>query len=302
MYNDNEMNPYWPVFKNIESEFSKLMFYIHINDKQLSVYSTKIAELILRSAIEIESIVKELYVKNAEGEIKSTDKLKFDYDILDGLLIPKWVLDKKVVVVSSPNCFLEQRELFPFIKENEAKTFSWNKAYQGLKHDRAKSIKSGNIKTLFNILAALYVLNLYYKDEKPIRLNEDSNGHNLSPNIGSEVFSINIARWGGMDGNGEIHKAHDYDKSVYYVRMTKETEKIVSESFAAWNRKINELGFQNPKVLEYLQKTPETERPRLWLMDALGTDFTKITQEAGRQCPPMLDKARYEAVLNRNQA
>ena len=44
------MNIYWPVFKNIESEFSKLTYDIHIDDDQLTVYSSKITDLILRSA------------------------------------------------------------------------------------------------------------------------------------------------------------------------------------------------------------------------------------------------------------
>ena len=62
------MNFYWPIFKNLENEFSKLMYDIHIDDEQLNVYSSKISDLILRSAIEIESISKELYYSNGGTE------------------------------------------------------------------------------------------------------------------------------------------------------------------------------------------------------------------------------------------
>lgn len=58
------MNIFWPVYKNLEAEFLKLMYYIHIDDSQLNVYSSKIAELLLRTVVEIESISKKLYSEN----------------------------------------------------------------------------------------------------------------------------------------------------------------------------------------------------------------------------------------------
>ena len=54
-------NMYWPVYKNIEREFLKIAEYINICDEQLKVYSFHIADLIIRCAIEIEAISKELY-------------------------------------------------------------------------------------------------------------------------------------------------------------------------------------------------------------------------------------------------
>ena len=51
---------YWQVFKNIEREFLQLADVIHIDDKQLGVYSMKIADLLIRTVIEIEAISKEL--------------------------------------------------------------------------------------------------------------------------------------------------------------------------------------------------------------------------------------------------
>ena len=43
------MNTFWPVYKNLETEFLKITYYIHIDNEQLSVYSSKIAELLLRT-------------------------------------------------------------------------------------------------------------------------------------------------------------------------------------------------------------------------------------------------------------
>lgn len=57
-------NYYWAVYKNLERELSDLSNLIHIDDKQLNVYSIKIAELLLRTVVEIESISKTLYFQN----------------------------------------------------------------------------------------------------------------------------------------------------------------------------------------------------------------------------------------------
>jgi hypothetical protein len=56
------MNTYWPVYKNLEAEFNRLATYIHIDDNQLTTYSSKIADLILRTVVEIESLSKKMYI------------------------------------------------------------------------------------------------------------------------------------------------------------------------------------------------------------------------------------------------
>jgi len=57
----NTPNLFWPVYKNLEKELLTLSHYVHISDDQANVYSMHIAELIIRCAVEIESISKELY-------------------------------------------------------------------------------------------------------------------------------------------------------------------------------------------------------------------------------------------------
>ena len=54
------MNIYWPVYANLEKGVDELAFAIHIDDSQLGVYSSRITDLILRAAAEIESLSKEL--------------------------------------------------------------------------------------------------------------------------------------------------------------------------------------------------------------------------------------------------
>lgn len=173
------MNVFWPVYKNLESEFLKMTHFIHIDDIQLNVYSSKIAELLLRTVVEIESISKVLYIKN--GGTK-TDFIKYDEDAIK-LLKQNWLIEQKTILITSHNCFITCNELYPFIKDVQRTgksnmTYKWNNAYQNIKHDRAKYLKDANIENLLSGMAALFLLNLYYSDIK-FDLEKDYKGLSL---------------------------------------------------------------------------------------------------------------------------
>ena len=85
-------NLYWSVYKNLEKELIELSNHIHIDDKQLNVYSMKIAELLLRTVVEVESLAKELYLCN-DGSKGDDKDLYFDTDCLE-FLRQKWNLSK----------------------------------------------------------------------------------------------------------------------------------------------------------------------------------------------------------------
>lgn len=79
-------NLYWPVYKNLEKKLLKLAECVHFADDQLNVYSMHIADLIVRCAVEIESLSKELYCRwgimepvDSEGNKRD---LYFDTDCL----------------------------------------------------------------------------------------------------------------------------------------------------------------------------------------------------------------------------
>lgn len=81
-----KFNSYWPVYKNLEDETLEVAKYNQFDDDQLDVYSMKIADLLVRCAVEIESLSKELYWSN--GGQKQYDlngnerKLYFDTDCI----------------------------------------------------------------------------------------------------------------------------------------------------------------------------------------------------------------------------
>ena len=55
------LNLYWPVYKNLEKEVLELSNQVHFDDTQLSIYSVKISDLLIRCSVEIESISKDLF-------------------------------------------------------------------------------------------------------------------------------------------------------------------------------------------------------------------------------------------------
>ena len=59
---------YWQVYLNLEREFLQLTDTIYVNDTQQDVYSMKIADLLIRTVIEIEALAKELYLTNGNGD------------------------------------------------------------------------------------------------------------------------------------------------------------------------------------------------------------------------------------------
>ena len=58
------MNLYWLVYKNLEKELLVLSNQIHFDDHQLTVYSVKISDLLIRCSVEIESLAKDLFLAN----------------------------------------------------------------------------------------------------------------------------------------------------------------------------------------------------------------------------------------------
>ena len=169
-------NLFMPIYKNLEKETLKLSEDIFFNDEQLTVYSIKIAELLVRTVVEIESLSKELYFNNG-GPHKYTADGKEDFIFFDtdciAFLEQKWKLSKKEVLVTASNFYFQDpanKILTPLYKANKRGTSAsdWARAYQAVKHDRSKNFKRASVKHLIRALAALYILNIYNKTDEEI--------------------------------------------------------------------------------------------------------------------------------------
>jgi hypothetical protein len=301
-------NIFWPVYQNLENEFNSLMFNIHIDDDQLKVYSSKISDLILRAAIEIESLSKELYFKN--GGDPANRRIKYDEALafLNGL----WKLDKKIVVISSPNSYVTNRTLLPFFM-NEArtgsarKTYSWNNAYQNLKHDRAQSKTFGSIKYLFDIMAALYLLNIYYRDEI-YDLQEDGNGNSLHQGLGSIIYSIKVHKFRALLNKfKDYRKGQDFDECAYLIIVKSKVQEAAIENQQRIDEKTREVIQNHPKVQQIDQSEMfkvDIKNPGAvtkFFEDVIGKDEYFKLLGAAAMAVHKPTKFVYEAVLNKNQ-
>lgn len=298
-------NLYWNIYRGLERELLEIADVIHIDDEQLYVYSTKIAELLIRTSVEIESIAKELYFGENSTKKQDGSELYFDTDCL-GFLESRWLLSKKVVVVSNPSFYIEKEEnliLTPLYKADKRGSSSsdWKKAYQAVKHDRANSLKKANLKNFIRALSALFLLNIYYKDTTTA-LGSDINS--FDPSLGSQIFSIHIHRFNSINSAGTWDKDDTFDHSVYLIKATDKTYNQLVESLKAinddyWNKAINQVinEISNNTVSNAMSKEQLTSRFQEAYKEAKRVpnyDLYDKNAEIARSL-------QYEAVLNKQQ-
>jgi hypothetical protein len=304
-------NFYWTVYKNLERELLELSNLVHIDDKQLEIYSVKISELLIRTVVEIESISKELYFKNG-GTKPDDNNLFFDTDCID-LLESKWLLSKKKVQISASNFYFTQNDnkiLTPLNKANKRGSSSsdWKKAYQAIKHNRVKSLTKGNLKNLIRAMAGLYLLNLYFKDNI-YTLDKDATATNFDNSLGSSIFSVKLHINQSINIDTDYTKNEDYDESIYIVKPTDETR----INFQQTLREINDKTIERTKekVIEELSKnlnglqniTQEEVNNKInTIVQKVKTEnMIQVARENGQLLKQNIDKLKYEAVLNKQQ-
>lgn len=270
-------NLYWAIYQNLEEGLIELSNNIHIDDEQLNVYSMKIAEMLIRISVEVESIAKELYFKNG-GDKPDDNNLFFDTDCLK-YLNEKWDLSKKKIQVVSGQFYFNKEEnnvLTPLKKAHNRGGEKWLKAYQAIKHNRRNSLKDANLKNLIHALAGLFLLNLYYKNES-IELGNDSKGMGFDASLGSKIFAVLPAKTlpVSTDENDEIE--NNNDEYVYIISPKKEDREKLRNKLLELIDKINNDPSPNKEFSEeyILQKVIE-----------IGLE--KIRNET-----------KYEAILNK---
>lgn len=304
---------YWAVYKNLEKELIDISNIIHIDDKQLSTYSIKIVELLVRTAVEIESISKDLYYAN--GGTKANDNtLAFDSDCIDHLETI-WKLSSKVVRISGLNLFLtkaENIEITPLDKANKRGKCDWKKAYQAVKHSRNNNLEKGTLKNFIKALAALFVLNLYYRDSV-FNIGNDSQLKSFDSRCGSEIFSVKVNSLISITPSELISKQGDYDQCVYIFKPTmssganvqqilvEKEEKIIDEKQRLTLNKLNQY-VKDGTISSYREfnKLPK-EKVLPMEMEALKEASKAVNAEYGERLTRAYAQLDYEVVLNKHQ-
>ena len=197
---------FWQTYLNLEKEIMEVSKYIFFTDEllgnskggivaqscntQIETFSPHIADLLVRCCVQIEAISKELYFDNGGTKNRGDSSILFDEDCLK-LIDMKWRTHNKIVLVVAPSFNFtkeENRVLKPLKEAHKRQGTYWEKAYQAVKHDRYSSLHKGNVKAFFHALAALYLLNIYYRNESWVT--EYQNMPKLDYSMGSGIFAV----------------------------------------------------------------------------------------------------------------
>lgn len=303
-------NLYWTIYKNLENELMSMTYQIHFDDEQINVYSEKFIDILLRTSIEIEALSKELYLSNGGNPIEKEQDMYFDTVCLD-YLENQWQLSRKEVSVTGFNFFFEKEEnikLTPLKKANKRgdSGSDWKKAYQAVKHNRNSSYKKANMKTCIQALAALFILNLYYKfNNKEISCGTEINPKEIDENFGSSIFTPNKSRVVFDIPTGNVDDKSKHEKSVFLLVYSNKT----------YNDIINQAKDDFQKKKEFLSKSEEYKN---FFLTHPDYNFENQTLEAiahlvgGEKLKNQLIKIPYKSitmhinstekyVLNKNQ-
>ena len=206
----NKAELFWQTYLNLERELIDVSKYVYITDvrlennngtvsevpclSQLETFSPHIADLLIQCCVQIEALSKELYFDIGGTKQRGDTTLFFDEDCLKEI-DKKWNTHKKAVQVVSPLFNLtkdENRIIKPLKEAHKRQGTYWERAYQAVKHDRYASLSKGNIKALIHGMAALYLLNIYSRNDTWKIHYNDLNKLDMS--VGSSVFSVERPR------------------------------------------------------------------------------------------------------------
>lgn len=309
-------NLYWPVYMNLEKEFLKLADCIHFSDDQLGVYSMHIADLIVRCAVELEALSKELYgilggdMDPVDDEGKPRD-LYFDTDCLE-LLEQKWVLSKKEITVSATNFYFtdeKNKVLTPLNKANKRRKSGskWKRAYQAVKHDRKKSLKKATIENLLHAMGALYILNLYYKEERIDIGRVYLGDHQFDNRVGSDIFSAHYCRATTLSMQPHMddsciasHLEEELDKSIYIIKYDDNSYKEMHKNCCLDHKVTFERFKKSQKIQEFLEAHPECADKSINEICLAAGGISLLKQIIYLENTKAEKNSRMEAMLNKH--
>lgn len=279
---------FWQTYLNLEKEAIELSKYIFFTDvvninsngrvdtqaynSQLETFSPYIADLLVRCCVQIEAISKELYFDNGGTKLRGDKNLYFDEDCLK-LIDMKWQTHNKIVMIVAPFFNLTKDEnyiLKPLKNAHKRQENYWEKAYQAVKHDRYLSLQKGNVKAFLHALAALYLLNLYYRNDTWVTKYQDISKIDYS--LGSSIFMVKppVAEQLWYGNNPTISESPyivRYQDSEYQrIKEIQNNEEMELKEY--WNNQpeLHEIEFQNQlkEAIEKEKNNPNEKVMPIW--------------------------------------
>jgi len=268
------INQYWPIYKRLEKNVDDLTHAVHISDDQLDVYSSQNSDLILRIGAEIEAISKAIYLRDFDPQM--SDQAKFD-EVAIKKFVQDWKLDQKVA-------------------------YRWNNAYQNLKHNRQQAFNHASIGALLSAMAALYILNLYYRNEV-VELGDDHAAARIDPGLGSGLFSVQFSAGALWDAQHVRQPKEDFSSSVYFIDQEKKFAQELKESRENFAIAYEEEIMNSPETQAALKAaTPDQLADPKWPSGYVSKDtFRRAARLAERKAPRLTKTPKYQAIVNRHQ-
>ena len=258
----NKSELFWQTYLSLEKEAIELSKFIYITDvkkingangymeetcrTQLDTFSPYLADLLIRCCVEIEAISKELYFKNGGTKKRGDKDLYFDDDCLK-LMDIKWGTGDKSVQVIAPTFEFkndENRILKPLKRAYKRQGTYWERAYQAVKHDRYTSLYKGNVRAFIQALAALFLLNLYYRNDS--WKTDYNNVGKIDFSLGSRLFAVQSPRrdliW--------YENSPQISESPYALFYEEEEYKKIKEMQERDNEAVSDYWLNQPEINE----------------------------------------------------
>lgn len=284
---------FWQSYLTLEKEALELSKYIFFTDEipikkdgniisqsydiHLNVFSSHIADLLIRCCIQIEAISKELYFDNGGQKTREDSSILFDGDCLK-LLDIKWKTHDKSVIIIAPSFNFtkdENRILKPLKNAHKSQGTYWERAYQAVKHDRYMSLQMGTVKAFLQALAALYLLNLYYRNDTFIT--SYSHVSELDYSLGSSIFAV----------------APPTVKEPWYKNtpIISESPYVATYQDTAYQHIKNLQSKESQRLSDYLKKQPETNEPAF--QEQLCRAFEQEKADPSKKVMPIWELTKY---------
>lgn len=260
---------FWQTYLNLEKDVLEVAKFIYLTDEittysngtiipthcktQLETFSPYIADLLIRTCVEIEAISKELYFIFGGTKARGAKDLFFDEDCLK-LIDIKCKTHQKTIMVScsSFNLTKEENLCFKPLKEAHKKQGTdWERAYQALKHDRYSSISKGTVRNLLHAMGALFLLNVYNRNIK--LTSKYLEVHHLDFSLGSSLFAVkrpgdeyvlNIVN--NQDFTDTLHA----DESPFVMKYTDSCYKQILDANQSMLQEMNKYWLSQPELRE----------------------------------------------------
>ena len=284
----NKADIFWQTYLNLEKEAIEVSKYIFFTDEvldrsgnglvarpcasQLETFSPYIADLLVRCCVQIEAISKELYFDIGGAKQRGDNNLFFDEDCLKEI-DQKWETSKKVVLVVAPSFNFtkdENKILKPLKGAHKRKGTYWERAYQAVKHDRYSSLQKGNVKAFIHALAALYLLNIYYRNDSWVTKYQDISKQDYS--MGSAIFSakapiVNQLWYGNMPTPSESPYVVTYNDQDYQrIEAIQQKEQQALNDYWSKQPELHEPAFvaQLQAALNREKNDPKQRVMHIW--------------------------------------